>query len=70
MLSLSEAPDHPHNEARQAFIDVGGVVQPAPAPRFERTPGGVRDAGATSTGLQVDILDRWGLAEADIDKFL
>lgn len=38
VLSLSEAPGHAHNVARGAFIKVGGVVQPAPAPRFSGTP--------------------------------
>ncbi|WP_231974925.1 CoA transferase [Mycobacterium sp. E1747] len=38
VLSLTEAPQHPHIAARQTFVDVGGVVQPAPAPRFSRTP--------------------------------
>jgi alpha-methylacyl-CoA racemase len=38
VLGLGEAPAHPHNRARGTFVDVGGVVQPAPAPRFSRTP--------------------------------
>ena len=38
VLSLTEAPHHPHNVARRTFIDVDGVTQPAPAPRFSRTP--------------------------------
>ncbi len=38
VLSLNEAPDHPHNKERETYIDVDGVVQPAPAPRFSRTP--------------------------------
>ncbi|GAA2639083.1 CaiB/BaiF CoA transferase family protein [Paractinoplanes durhamensis] len=38
VLSPAEAPDHPHNRARNAFVEVGGIVQPAPAPRFGRTP--------------------------------
>ena len=38
VLSLAEAPSHPHNVARGTFIEVGGVVQPAPAPRFMATP--------------------------------
>jgi alpha-methylacyl-CoA racemase len=38
VLSLLEAPTHPHNRARGTFIEVGGVTQPAPAPRFSRTP--------------------------------
>ena len=37
VLSLAEAPDHPHNRARNAFVEVGGVLQNAPAPRFSRT---------------------------------
>ena len=38
VLSLAEAPRHPHNVARGAFVEVGGMVQPAPAPRFSATP--------------------------------
>ena len=37
VLSLSEAPHHPHNAARETFVEVGGAVQPAPAPRFSVT---------------------------------
>jgi len=37
VLTLQEAIDHPHNRARNTFIEVDGVVQPAPAPRFSRT---------------------------------
>lgn len=44
VLSLDEAPDHPHNRAREAFIEVDGISQPAPAPRFSRTPGAVGGA--------------------------
>ena len=38
VLSLAEAPRHPHNKARDAFATIGGVIQPAPAPRFSETP--------------------------------
>ncbi len=41
VLGPAEAPAHPHNAARGTFIEVGGVTQPAPAPRFGRTPAGV-----------------------------
>jgi alpha-methylacyl-CoA racemase len=44
VLSLAEAPQHPHNVARGAFVDIDGVVQPAPVPRFSRT------APSTPTG--------------------
>jgi alpha-methylacyl-CoA racemase len=38
VLSPAEAPGHPHNRARSTFVEVGGLAQPAPAPRFARTP--------------------------------
>jgi alpha-methylacyl-CoA racemase len=38
VLTLGEAPSHPHNTARTGFVNLGGVTQPAPAPRFDRTP--------------------------------
>lgn len=47
VLDLREAPLHPHNKARGTFVDVDGVVQPAPAPRFSRTPSR-RPAAATA----------------------
>jgi alpha-methylacyl-CoA racemase len=37
VLSMTEAPSHPHNQVRQTFVERDGVVQPAPAPRFSRT---------------------------------
>jgi alpha-methylacyl-CoA racemase len=50
VLALSEAPAHPHNEARGTFVEIDGVVQNAPAPRFSRSapgvPGGPRVQGA------------------------
>jgi alpha-methylacyl-CoA racemase len=42
VLSLQEAPSHPHNAAREAFIDLAGVRQPAPAPRLSRTPASIQ----------------------------
>ena len=41
VLSMTEARAHPHNRARSTFVDVAGVEQPAPAPRFSRTPSDV-----------------------------
>jgi len=38
VLSLAEAPEHPHNKERGAFVDLAGVTQPAPAPHYSRTP--------------------------------
>jgi alpha-methylacyl-CoA racemase len=58
VLSILEAPDHPHNRARNTFIEVDGVVQPAPAPRFSRTVPTVSHAsprpGVDSTAVLSD----------------
>ncbi|HMI15419.1 MAG TPA: CoA transferase, partial [Bradyrhizobium sp.] len=44
ILTMAEAPAHPHNAAREIFVTRHGVTQPAPAPRFSRTPSAIRDA--------------------------
>jgi len=65
VLSLEEAPKHPHNVARKTFVEIEGVVQPAPAPRFSRTEPTVqadlakRDAKATLTS--------WGFSAGDVE---
>src|SRR3954453_16928313 len=50
VLSLSEAPKHPHMAEREIFVDVDGIPQPAPAPRFSRTPSAIRNAVAAELG--------------------
>ncbi len=57
VLDWDEAPQHPHNVARQTFIEVDGVVQPAPAPRFSRTVAEVRSALPQAA----DLLSAWGV---------
>src|ERR1700761_4061687 len=42
VLDWEEAPGHPHLKARGTYVEAGGIVQPAPAPRFSRTPGAIR----------------------------
>jgi alpha-methylacyl-CoA racemase len=64
VLSLSEAPKHPHNVARKTFVEVGGVTQPAPAPRFSRT------VPETKPVVPVDnegSFAAWGVSKADIE---
>jgi alpha-methylacyl-CoA racemase len=63
VLSLTEAPDHPHNVARGAFVEVDGVRQPAPAPRFSRTPGSVRRPAPTHGADTDAVLAELGLAD-------
>ena len=45
VLSLTEAPEHPHNKQRGTFVEVDGILQPAPAPRFSQTPAAVPRMG-------------------------
>jgi alpha-methylacyl-CoA racemase len=66
VLDLEEAPGHPHNQSRRSFVEVDGILQPAPAPRFSRTDGTIqrrppRPGEHTDTAL-VD----WGLNESEI----
>lgn len=56
VLSLEEATRHPHNRDRGTFIDRGGFAQPAPAPRFSRSPGKVREPDSTTLD---GMLARW-----------
>lgn len=58
VLDWDEAPRHPHNAARQTYLSLDGVVQPAPAPRFSRTPA---DTPQAALGATLDeALARWG----------
>jgi len=50
ILTMNEAPDHPHMAAREIFVTRHGVTQPAPAPRFSRTPSAIRDAAKADIG--------------------
>jgi alpha-methylacyl-CoA racemase len=68
VLSLSEAPAHPHNVARETFVEVAGVVQPAPAPRFSRTPGEIARPPAQPGAHTDEALADWGFAADDIAK--
>lgn len=66
VLDMDEAPEHPHNQARGTFIEVGGVIQPAPAPRFSRSiPAQPRPPVVGATGA--DVLSDWGFAPDEID---
>ncbi|MBP2839288.1 CaiB/BaiF CoA-transferase family protein [Pseudomonas sp. PNP] len=65
VLSLTEAPDHAHLQQRGSFINVQGVVQPAPAPRFSRTPGAIQNP-PPSPGQDADeVLTDWGFSATE-----
>ena len=62
VLDMEEAPHHPHNAARGTFVEIDGVVQPGPAPRFSRTPAGrPKPPQALGEGSQSALAD-WGIA--------
>jgi alpha-methylacyl-CoA racemase len=63
VMSLAEAPSHPHNAARKTFVEVGGVVQPAPAPRFSATPGAVQGPPPGIGAHTDDVLADWGVRQ-------
>jgi alpha-methylacyl-CoA racemase len=66
VLSMSEAPHHPHNQARGTFTEVKGVVQPAPAPRFSRTPGAIQRPPAHPGQHTDEALADWGFSKAEL----
>ncbi|MBA0052262.1 CoA transferase [Streptomyces sp. AJS327] len=61
VLSLREAPGHPHLAARGSFVEHEGLVQPAPAPRFSATPGAVRRPPARPGDGAAEVAADWGL---------
>ena len=66
VLSVAEAPDHPHNRERETFAEVAGIVQPGPAPRFSRTPGAIRRPPPHAGQHTDEILAELGLDAAAI----
>ena len=67
VLSLAEAPSHPHNVVRKTFISLDGLVQPAPAPRFSRTTCQVSHSVRTPGQDTVSILTDYGFSEQEIE---
>ena len=68
VLNIGEAYEHPHNKQRETFTEVAGLKQPAPAPRFSRTPGSI-DRPSPHPGQHTDEgLTSWGLTHEDIQK--
>jgi alpha-methylacyl-CoA racemase len=64
---MDEAPSHPHNAARQTFVEVAGVTQPAPAPRFSATPGAIQGPPPKIGGHNDEALADWGFSASAID---
>jgi len=70
VLDMKEAAAHPHNKARGTFVEVDGILQPAPAPRFSRTPADVPRAGSEPGVNLRAALSGWGLSESEVDDLL
>ena len=68
VLNLDEIMDHPHNKARGVFLAPGGNIQPAPAPRFSRTPGIIQSPPARPGENNSEALRRWGFEENEIEE--
>ena len=68
VLSLSEATEHAHLVARQTYVDVDGIPQPAPAPRFSRTPGAISSAPEEPGQDNTEALKGWNIDPATINE--
>jgi len=68
VLTMGEAAQHPHNVERGTFVDVAGVTQPAPAPRFSRTELSVERPPAYAGQHTREVLADWGLSADRIDE--
>jgi alpha-methylacyl-CoA racemase len=69
VLTPLEAPTHPHNVERGTFVEIDGMVQPGPAPRFSRTPGAVQGASVPPGQDTEAVLSEWlGVGEDELGK--
>jgi alpha-methylacyl-CoA racemase len=68
VLSMTEAHEHPHNRERATFVEVAGARQPAPAPRFSRTPASIARPPARPGQDTDEALLDWGIAHAEIER--
>jgi alpha-methylacyl-CoA racemase len=68
VLSMEEAPSHPHNRQRGSFVELDGVPQPGPAPRFSRTPSSISRPPAAAGQHTEEALRDWGFSNGEVDK--
>ena len=69
VLSMSEAPEHPHHRARHTFQEIDGTMQPGPAPRFSRTRSEITCPPGAPGAANSDALTEWGVSAGDIERF-
>lgn len=70
ILSLAEAPQHPHNKARNSFVEVGGIIQHAPTPKFSRTIAQMPRPGKSTGADSRLILEETGFSRQEIDDLV
>ncbi len=68
VLTMGEAPEHPHNRDRGTFVEVAGRIQPGPAPRFSRTRPEIRRPPAHAGEHTDEALRDWGFAPEEIER--
>ena len=68
VLDLKEAPNHPHNIDRKTFVELDGVIQPAPAPRFSRTQGEIQGPAAMAGEHTREVLSAWNFTDQEIGE--
>jgi alpha-methylacyl-CoA racemase len=70
VLTMDEAPQHPHNRARQVFVEEFGMTQPAPAPRFSATPGRIRSRPPRIGEHTRLVLRAHGYSDAEVEELI
>ena len=70
VLTLAEAIEHPHNRARNTFVEVDGHVQPAPAPRFSETPNDPPRRGVMPGTHSREVLQSIGYSPDEVDALI
>jgi alpha-methylacyl-CoA racemase len=70
VLSFNEAPEHSQNKSRQSFVEIDGVIQPGPTPKFSRTPSAVPSGPPIFGGNTEAGLKEWGFSSAEIQNLL
>ena len=68
VLSMSEAPEHPHNKQRKTFVENDGVLQPAPAPRFSRTDPVIKRPPPIPGQDTENVLEDFGFTTQEIES--
>ncbi len=70
VLGLGEVADHPHNKARGTFVEMDGVVQPAPSPRFNRTEATLTHSSRIPGQDSREVLLAAGLSDSEVDQLI